>query len=177
MFVILGGSKTREQAALAHAARWSLPTWVSGPALSDSELRECAIQNDMDPELLVVDFSALDTIGNFTSTLPSILRAGIKEVTVLTSASHVSRSCAIARIVSWRYSLCYSVIAIENDLNCESLLKVVIDAMRAMLWCITGFDPLALFVRLRHPDRVRKLEGLASIRPICGKLSRFAEKG
>lgn len=117
---LLCSDSERERIAAALLAGTAPPSaCVAGPpgAARDAQLRLCAgaaalplvvvsscalrgaapfVALGVARARLVADDSATDTVGNFTTASPLLLRAGAKHVLVLTSESHARRAAAIA---------------------------------------------------------------------------------
>jgi hypothetical protein len=162
LLLVLGGTPERERRAVRACVRLSrgceVPVWVSGPALTDDCVAVCESQG-LDPALLLVDYWALDTLGNFSSLMPDARAHGFTEVRVVTSRVHARRAEAVAAVVLPACGLRAGATVLVRagpDEREESALLVWRDWLRALLWALLGWDITFPLVWLVHRDRLRQ---------------------
>lgn len=153
----LGGDVRREHYAIALAESQEFRNctlYLSSGILDSSYL---GLQR-LGPRA-VTDRSAVDTVANFTTLLPYIRKAKQTEIVCVTSASHLRRAGIIGRIILGSQGIrlrMRSVPGTENE-ESESIFRVARDALRAVLWTLTGFtgESVALWW---HPDRIHHIK-------------------
>mmetsp|Transcript_4771 Transcript_4771/g.6033 ORF Transcript_4771/g.6033 Transcript_4771/m.6033 type:complete len:189 (+) Transcript_4771:285-851(+) len=154
---VLGGSKRREVAALKTCLKKfpGVPIWISGPELTQDCLEICE-QEGVDPELLRVDYRAIDTLSNFTTMCQDMYTGGFKKVAIITSRYHMKRARSIAAIIMPEFKLRYVPVGIVYQANeeKETILKVWRDQIRAYLWVYLRFDITNRILEWYHADRL-----------------------
>lgn len=102
----------------------------------------------------IIDRSAVDTLSNFTTLLPSLTTTGIKDVICVTSRSHARRANAVARIVLGHHGIHVKmqVTPWGEDGPSESIWRFLRDVCRAFIWIYTGWtgESIALWF---YPER------------------------
>ena len=100
VLLILGGSRERELAAASTVTQLPLVRAVilSSGVLTQDELRTAVLEAGGSAQC-AVDRSAVDTLTNFTSLVPTFAAAGVNSVAVATDRSHMRRAYALAFIV------------------------------------------------------------------------------
>lgn len=134
----LGGGTDREaftaQFALDHP---SLNIWVSSgspPERAHAIFREAGI-----PETRVhLDRRAIDTVTNFTSLVADFKARNIQHLYLITSDYHMPRAKAIATLVLGSQGIAFTPVSVPSDKPEESLLRILRDISRALLWMLTG---------------------------------------
>ena len=157
VLLILGGSRERELAAASTVTQLPLVRAVilSSGVLTQDELRTAVLEAGGSAQC-AVDRSAVDTLTNFTSLVPTFAAAGVNSVAVATDRSHMRRAYALAFIVLGSCAIqVESVVA--NPMNAppadpESWIRVIRDVLRALFWVMSGFDGQWLS-GLIHPRR------------------------
>lgn len=136
--LVLGGSASREIAA-AKLARQNpeLEIWVStGENLENSiEIFKSA---GIDSARLHLDWQAVDTVTNFTTTVEQLQQRQIQHIYLLTSDFHMKRAKAIAFLVLGSRGIAYTPVSIASERKAESTIKVTRDVGRSLLWLATG---------------------------------------
>ena len=157
VLLILGGSRERELAAASTITQ--LPSVraviLSSGELAQDELR-AAILDAGGRALCAVDRSAVDTLTNFTSLVPTFAAAGVNSVAVATDSSHRRRALAVAFIVLGSCAIQVECV-VANPIGAppaepESWIRVIRDVLRALFWVMSGFDGQWL-AALVHPRR------------------------
>lgn len=126
---------------------------VSSFGIKRSVLTERLLKAGLKKEQFCIDYTALDTIGNFVDTLPIIQALAPKKIYIVTDDYHMKRAQAIADIV---YSgLSYQLVNIECKTNTpqESEFKVNIERIQAWIWKNTGKV-------IRDPATLKRREAL-----------------
>mmetsp|Transcript_2176 Transcript_2176/g.2500 ORF Transcript_2176/g.2500 Transcript_2176/m.2500 type:complete len:186 (-) Transcript_2176:770-1327(-) len=168
---ILGGSKRREVAALKTCLKKfpGVPIWISGPELTEDCLQVCE-EEGVNPELLRIDYRAVDTLSNFTTMAPEMYKGGFKKVAIITSRYHMKRARTIASIIMPEFKVRYVPIAImyKADSEKENLVKVWRDQIRSYLWVYFRYDVTKSLLEWYHKDRVDM---------VTDKIERFSHYG
>lgn len=154
--LILGGSRERELAACREWARGSRVVLLSSGSLPHRELSAAVDRATGGLVESVVDRSALDTVTNFTSVAPILAAAGVTSVVVATESAHALRARIVGLIVLSRYGIRAAMRTVDvsdaKSVAPEGCWRVLRDALRAVLWSVTGFDGRSLVARA-HPRR------------------------
>lgn len=142
--LVLGGEPKREQFAAAFAQTHpNLPIWVSGG--SNPEYAEWVFQEaGIDPDLLHLDYDAVDTVTNFTTIVDKLKSKGISNVYLITSDYHMRRAQVIAQVVLGSRNIQFQIVSIPSEKRPEPVQKAVVDGLRAVLWLATGDTGLSL---------------------------------
>jgi hypothetical protein len=74
-----------------------------------------------DTDFMRLDFEAIDTLSNFTSTCADIERAGFRRVAVITSSWHMPRALSIAALLLPAYGVTRKCLQL-NSSSCTNLL-------------------------------------------------------
>ncbi len=133
----LGGGEDREKFtanfALLHP---DLEMWISTgtTAHKAAEIFESA---GVESSRVHLDYRAVDTVTNFTTTVSSFQRLKIKHVYLLTSAFHMKRARAIAFIVFGSRGIVFTPIEIPSSRQSESALHILRDVVRSLVWLVT----------------------------------------
>jgi len=93
----------------------------------------------VDFQRVVLDYQAVDTITNFTTSVAFFKAHGIKQVSIVTSDYHSSRAKAIARIIFGFYNIDFKFISLKSCQPPEPLYKTIRDVLRAIVWIVTGY--------------------------------------
>lgn len=97
--LVLGGDLEREKFATEFAREHpGLPIWVSGgsnPEYAESLFAEAKIDRDR----VHLDYDAVDTLTNFTTTVDKLEAQGVERIYLITSDYHMRRARIIGAIV------------------------------------------------------------------------------
>ncbi|MEM9137134.1 MAG: YdcF family protein [Cyanobacteria bacterium P01_F01_bin.42] len=134
----LGGARYREYAtARLSRSHPELDIWISSGSLpQESELIFAQMQATTDRVNL--DYSATDTLSNFTTILPQLQAANVQHIYLVTSDYHMPRAQAIATVVLGSRGIIVSPVAISSARPKESLGHVMRDVLRSVFWLATG---------------------------------------
>mmetsp|Transcript_25709 Transcript_25709/g.29366 ORF Transcript_25709/g.29366 Transcript_25709/m.29366 type:complete len:228 (+) Transcript_25709:23-706(+) len=166
--LVLGGPAEREKKSVeavcsgnfavpVPALSCGAPVWLSGPSLTENCIVTCK-QAGCDPEQLLIDYRALDTLGNFTTLVKEMRRHNFDSVSIVTSIYQMPRALAIAKVVLRSNGIKVGPEVAINPVTGEvkeSRLMVFRDTIRAWLWVIFGVDLTLFLVILIHPERMK----------------------
>lgn len=146
----LGGGLEREQSAAKLAQAYpDLDVWVSSglpPRLAIPLFQEYGIPR----QRLHLDYHAVDTVTNFTTSIEDFQIRHIRHVFLITSDSHMSRAKAIATFVFGSQGIIFTPVAVASNLNPESVLEIIRDSVRSILWLFTGHTGANYQLRSNH---------------------------
>ena len=136
--LILGGDPKREEAGAEIASHYpDLTVWVStGEMPQDAKVT--FQQAGVEPDRLILDYQATDTVTNFTTLVPEFKRNNLRHLYVVTSDYHMPRARAIGTIVLGSQGIVFTSIAVEGNKPQEPRSKIVRDVGRSLLWLATG---------------------------------------
>lgn len=145
--LVLGGSPEREQFAAQFAkTNPSVEIWVSSG--SNPEYAQWVFDEAHVPtEQWHLDYSAVDTVTNFTTLVDELQARNITEVYLLTSDYHMRRASVVAQIVLGSRSIRFKPVKIptqQQPEKPETMAKEVRDGARSLLWVVTGKTGLEL---------------------------------
>lgn len=178
VLLILGGSQERERVIAcqipAHLPNLKAVLLSSG-STGPSELH-AAVRSSGTTLPVLCDHSAVDTVSNFTTTLPALMASGVRHVAVATSVQHSRRAETIAFLaLSVGNGLQYSIHTVDcPDEPAESLARCLRDAARALAWISTGLDGTSLARRV-HPRRALDADAAAASGRLAPLPLRLAE--
>lgn len=135
---ILGGGPEREVFTAQFAKHYpSLEIWVSSGTAPE---QACAIFRDagIPAERVHLDRRAVDTVTNFTSLVADFKNLNIQHLYLITSDFHLSRAKAIATLVFGSWGIAFTPVSVPSKEPPESLLHILRDIGRALVWMITG---------------------------------------
>ena len=141
LVLVLGGDVDRERMGARLARQLELPLLVSGG--SNREYATWLLQEErLNPERVILDYRARDTLSNFTSLVDELQSEGIQHVLLVTSENHLSRSMAVGQVVAGSRGIQLTGVPVACSPACEQegRLKQISDWLRAMAWVITGRD-------------------------------------
>ncbi|MEH2147706.1 MAG: YdcF family protein [Nostoc sp.] len=144
-FLILGGDPAREKFT-AELVQWypSLEIWVSSPPNPQKTIE--TFQNVNVPKTkLNIDMGAVDTVTNFTSLIANFKQRRLQHLFLVTSDFHMPRAKAIATFVLGSQGIAFTPISVPSkQTDSESLLRIIRDIIRSLLWIITGHTGVSL---------------------------------
>jgi uncharacterized SAM-binding protein YcdF (DUF218 family) len=145
---MLGGGSEREEATALFAYHYpELDVWISSGA-SPEKSREIFTEAGVTIERVHLDYRAVDTVTNFTTMVEVFQQQGIHHVYLLTSEFHMARSRTLATLIFGFHGIIVTPIPISDSKNTEAKLKIIRDAIRAIVWLITGHSGSSL----HNPD-------------------------
>ena len=137
---MLGGdSKRMEFAAQFWLSHKDLDIWVSD---FDSQLNYDRLifqKFGVPDERLRLDGTATDTVTNFTTLAEDFVKNKMQHIYLITSDYHIRRATAIATIVFGSQGIVVTPLAVPSlGDNSESLVRVLRDCGRSLLWIVTN---------------------------------------
>ena len=147
---VLGGDFERTRfAGEFWQSRKDLDVWVSDFSQYLDEHRRILKKFGVSDEKLHLDGAATDTVTNFTSLVDDFVDAGLQHIYLITSDFHMRRARVIATVVLGSRGVVASAIAVDSGTDeDESLVKVVRDFGRSLLWVLSGRTGASLNPRL-----------------------------
>ena len=134
----LGGGSVREKFTASFAqSHPSLDIWVSTgiPAKKATKIFRAAGINQ---ERVHLDYRAADTVTNFTSLVKDFKNRKIHHLYLITSEFHMRRAKAIATFVLGSQEITFTPIPIPSNRPKESVIHVMRDTGRSLIWVFTG---------------------------------------
>ena len=146
----LGGGIDREQFTAQFAQAYpSLKIWVSS-GISPNKAQEIFRAAGISDQQVHLDYRAIDTVTNFTSLVQNFKRQNLQHLYLITSDFHMPRAKAIATIVLGSQGITFTPISIPSNKPTESLVEILRDSCRAILWVFTGRTGASLSPRVAH---------------------------
>jgi len=117
----------------------SLEIWLSG-CCSNSILNRSIFQQAGVPEQWVnYDLRATDTVTHFTTLVGDFAHWNIRHLYMITSDYHMARARAIARLFFGSRGIAVTPVSVPSKGHQpESLIRIVRDCIRFVLWIMTG---------------------------------------
>lgn len=134
----LGGGVDREEFTAKFAQNHpNLDIWVSSgiPPESASAIFRNA---DIPKNRLHLDYRAVDTVTNFTTLVADFQQRQIHHVYLITSDFHIPRAKAIATVVFGSQGITFTPVPIPSNQPRESMLRIVRDTGRSLMWIVSG---------------------------------------
>lgn len=136
--LVLGGGTTREFTAAQLAAQNpDLDVWVSG-GLEPAQVKKIFSAQNVGLTRVNLDYSATDTVTNFTTLVTELQSQNIRHIYLVTSDFHMPRSKAIAFWVFGSRGIAYTPVPVSSGRSPEPYHKIVRDVARSWLWLATG---------------------------------------
>jgi uncharacterized SAM-binding protein YcdF (DUF218 family) len=149
IFVLGGDSKRMEFAAQFWRSHKDLDIWVSDFDFNLNYDRLIFQQFGVPDERLRLDGRATDTVTNFTTLAEDFVQSKIQHIYLITSDYHMRRARAIAAIVLGSQGIVVTPLAVpSSEDRSESLIRVVRDCGRSLLWVFSGRTGSSLNPRL-----------------------------
>jgi uncharacterized SAM-binding protein YcdF (DUF218 family) len=140
----LGGGPEREKYAAQLAKLYpSLEVWVSSGSNPDT-LRTTFQATGISDTRLHLDYRATDTVTNFTTLISDFQEYHIQHIYLITSEYHMPRAKAIATLVLGSQGIIFTPISVPSTGRTESLINILRDCSRAILWIFTGYTGASL---------------------------------
>lgn len=139
IFVLGGDYKRMEFAAQLWLSHKDLDIWVSDCDYNLNYNRRIFQRFGVPNRQLRFDGRATDTVTNFTSMVDKFAARKIQHIYLITSDYHMRRSKAIATIVLGSQGIVVTPFAVPSGGDrSESLVRVLRDCGRSLLWIFTG---------------------------------------
>jgi len=148
---VLGGDPMRmEFAASFWQSHKNLDIWVSENKQYLALYQPIAQRLGLPDEKLHLDGRATDTVTNFTTLVEDFANQKIQHTYLITSDYHMRRSRAIASIVFGSQGIVVTPLEIPSSgEQSESLLRVLRDCGRSVLWIFSGKTGASLNPKLQ----------------------------
>lgn len=145
LIFVAGGFEYRERYAARLAREHNLPVLVSG-GLSADYGRALFFEEGVQGPQLSRDDQASDTLENFTTLLAELKQRQVRHLLLVTGVDHMPRASLVGRIVAGSRGIQVTPAPVDCADACiwESPLKVTADALRAVIWVVSGQDVKAL---------------------------------
>ncbi|KST66017.1 YdcF family protein [Mastigocoleus testarum] len=153
MFVLGGNFERTKFAGEFWSSHKDLDIWVSDfPQYLDRQGR-ILNQFGIPSRQLHLDGTATDTVTNFTTLVDDFVDADLQHIYLITSDYHMRRARVIASVVLGSRGVVVTPVAVaSNGHESESLIRVVRDFGRSVLWITIGRSGASLNPRLRKSD-------------------------
>ena len=137
---VLGGDDDRMRfAAEFWRSHKDLAIWVSDYQSMLEHDRQIFQKFDIPEQQLRLDGRATDTVTNFTTLAEDFTDQKLQHIYLITSDYHLARVRAIATIVLGSQGIVVTPLAVPSSGNkSESLLRVLRDCGRSILWLFSG---------------------------------------
>ena len=147
---VLGGDYNRTRfAGEFWQSRRDLDIWVSDFSYILDEHRRILKKFGVSEEQLHLDGTATDTVTNFTSLADDFVDDNLQHIYLITSDYHMRRSRVIATVVLGSRGVVVTPVAVASGRDeDESLVRVVRDFGRSLLWVLSGRSGAGLNPRL-----------------------------
>ncbi|MBW4670272.1 MAG: YdcF family protein [Cyanomargarita calcarea GSE-NOS-MK-12-04C] len=134
----LGGGMERERFTAEFAKSYpNLDIWVSTGIPPDQALPMFQAA-DIPSQRIHLDYRAVDTVTNFTSLVSEFKQRQIHHLFLITADFHMPRAKAIATFVLGSQGIIFTSISIPTNQPKETLLHILRDSARSLLWIVTG---------------------------------------
>jgi uncharacterized SAM-binding protein YcdF (DUF218 family) len=135
---ILGGGLDREEFAAQIALYYpELDIWISS-GVEKNESQRSFQSVGIEQQRVHRDYTATDTVTNFTTLVDDFQQRGIHHLLLITSNSHMPRASAIATIVLGSQGITFTPLSVPSNQPQESTTRIVRDTLRSLLWVVTG---------------------------------------
>lgn len=135
---VLGGGLDREKFAAQLAQYYSdLDIWISSGVAFDESQRAFQAAGILQ-QRVHRDYSATDTVTNFTTLVNDFQQRGIHHLSLITSDFHMPRARAIATIVLGSQGITFTPFSVSSNQPKESTARIVRDTVRSLLWVVSG---------------------------------------
>ncbi|HYW21499.1 MAG TPA: YdcF family protein [Nodularia sp. (in: cyanobacteria)] len=147
----LGGGPEREEFTAEFAQKYpNLDIWVSS-GIPPEQALAIFKSADISHHRLHLDYLAVDTVTNFTSLVDDFKQQEIQHIYLITSADHMPRAKAIATLVLGSQGIIFTPMLIPSSKPRESIVRIIRDSGRSLLWIVSGRTGASLKPRFREP--------------------------
>jgi uncharacterized SAM-binding protein YcdF (DUF218 family) len=148
--LVLGSASERmEFAAQFWQSHTDLDIWVSDYPWNLDVNRRIFEKFGVPNQRLHLDGRATDTVTNFTSLTADFVRQKLQHIYLITSDYHLNRARAIATIVFGSQGIVVTPVGVPSQgEESESLVRVLRDCGRCLLWVVSGKTGASLNPRL-----------------------------
>ncbi|MEA5598782.1 YdcF family protein [Rivularia sp. UHCC 0363] len=149
IFVLGGNFERTKFAGKFWQSRRDLDIWVSDFPQYLDQHRQILNKFGVLPQQLHLDGTATDTVTNFTSLVDDFTDDNLQHIYLITSDYHMRRSRVIATVVLGSRGVVVTPVSLASGRDeDESLVKVVRDFGRSLLWVVSGKTGAGLNPRL-----------------------------
>jgi uncharacterized SAM-binding protein YcdF (DUF218 family) len=139
IFVLGGDFERTKFAGKFWQSRKDLDIWVSDFPQYLDQHRRILKKFGVSEEQLHLDGAATDTVTNFTSLVDDFVADNLHHVYLITSDYHMRRSRVIATVVLGSRGVVVTPVSVASRRDeDESLVRVVRDFGRSLLWVVSG---------------------------------------
>ena len=150
IFVLGSDSARMKFAAQFWQSHQNLDIWVSDFPWNLETNRRIFLQYGVSDEKLHLDGRATDTVTNFTTLVEEFADRDLQNIYLITSDYHMRRSRVIATVVLGSQGIVVTPLAVPSSgQEPESLLRVLRDAGRSLLWIVTDRTGASFNPKLR----------------------------
>ncbi|TVP61476.1 MAG: YdcF family protein [Nodularia sp. (in: Bacteria)] len=147
----LGGGSDREQFTAQFAQKHpQLDIWVSS-GIPPAQAQAIFENADIPHHRLHLDERAVDTVTNFTTLVDDFKHQKIQHIYLITSDYHMPRAKAIATLVLGSQGITFTPMPIPSYKPRESMIRIVRDSGRSLLWIVSGRTGASFNPRFREP--------------------------
>lgn len=152
LIFILGGGIDREELAAQIAQYYpNLDIWISSGVEKQESQR--AFQKASIPESRIHrDYSATDTVTNFTTLVDKFQNSNIHHIFLITSDFHMPRARAIAVLVLGSRGITFTPLTVPSNKPKESSVRIIRDSIRSLLWIFSGRTAASFNPNLNRPS-------------------------
>jgi uncharacterized SAM-binding protein YcdF (DUF218 family) len=134
----LGGGSVREEFTAEIAKYYpDLDVWISS-GVEKQESQRTFQQAGIAENRIHRDYSATDTVTNFTSLIDKFQQRNIHHVFLVTSDFHMPRAKAIATLVLGSRGITFTPLPVPSNKPKESTTRIIRDSVRSILWIFSG---------------------------------------
>ncbi|MDJ0733750.1 MAG: YdcF family protein [Nostocaceae cyanobacterium] len=149
IFVLGSSSERMEFAARFWHSHTDLDIWVSDFGWNLNYNRRIFERFGVPNQRLHLDGRASDTVTNFTSLVEDFSNRKLQHIYLITSDYHMRRARVIATIVFGSRGIVITPVSVSSRRDeSESLVRVLRDCGRCVLWLVTGRTGASLNPRL-----------------------------
>jgi uncharacterized SAM-binding protein YcdF (DUF218 family) len=149
IFVLGGDFERTKFAGKFWQSRRDLDIWVSDFGQYLDKHRRILKKFGVSEEQLHLDGAATDTVTNFTSLVDDFVDDNLQHIYLITSDYHMRRSRVIATVVLGSRGVVVTPVSLASGRDeDESLVRVVRDFGRSLLWVVSGRSGAGLNPRL-----------------------------
>ncbi|GAX36699.1 YdcF family protein [Nodularia sp. NIES-3585] len=150
IFVLGSASERMKFAAKFWQSHQNLDIWISDFAWNLDANRRIFLQSGVPDQKLHLDGRATDTVTNFTTLVEEFAGRDLQNIYLITSDYHMRRSRVIATVVLGSQGIVVTPLAVPSSgEEPESLLRVLRDAGRSLLWIVTNRTGASFNPKLR----------------------------
>jgi uncharacterized SAM-binding protein YcdF (DUF218 family) len=151
VILTLGGGPAREKFTAEFAQEHpNLDIWVSS-GIPPKQALAIFEKAGISTARVHLDYHAVDTVTNFTTLVDDFQKLHIQHIYLITSDFHLPRAKTIATLVLGSQGITFTPISIPSKQPTESLLRIVRDGGRSILWIVSGRTGASFNPRFHQP--------------------------